>query len=190
MYNSQVSAKNDLSDISDWFKGNFSTSEQVAKDSTIADLHLKVSQFSLEEKPGVWAYLERSNSADLDHPYRQEVYHFTLSSLGLITLDIYKIKNQLKYVGACENESLLKLLTFDKLEPKSNCSIVLNKSDKIYIGTSAGKNCPSTLRNATYATTDMEITKVDFFIWERGYNSQGVQVWGSQTSGYIFKKLK
>ena len=187
---SSISAKTDLQDISKWFKGNYSTTEQANKDSTIIDLSLKVAQFSIQDTPGNWAYLETAFSNDKDNPYRQEVYHFSITSFGLINLDIYTIKNSASYVGACDNDSLLNRLTLEMLEQKSNCSIIITKTDNIYIGSTAGKNCPSTLRGAKYETTELEITKVDFFLWERGYDARSTQVWGSSTTGYIFKKEK
>ncbi len=182
-------AENHLEKLTTWFSGEYTTSEQAAVDSQTIELHLEVTPFSIKDQKGKWFYLETAFLSSPDSPYRQEVYHFHPSNFGFLNLDIYDISDPNLYLGALNNNSLLEEISLNKLTIKPGCSIYLKNIDDVFIGSTSGKKCVSTLRNAHYAQTDFEITQVDFYLWERGFDLRNKQVWGQKESGYIFKKI-
>lgn len=181
-------AQDHIENLTKWFSGEYSTNEQATVDSQTIALHLEVTHFSLKDQIGEWFYLETAFNSSPNSPYRQEVYHFHPSDFGFINLDIYEILDKDSYVGAMANNSLLEKLTIEGLTLKKGCSIYIKKIDEVFIGSTSGKKCLSTLRNAQYAQTDFEITEGDFFLWERGFDLRDKQVWGQKDNGYIFKK--
>jgi len=53
-----------------------------------------------------------------------------------------------------------------------------------------GKDCPSELRGAKYATSEVTISKNGFVSWDRGFDENGNQVWGAEYGGYDFLRVK
>ncbi|AFH47953.1 Hypothetical protein IALB_0241 [Ignavibacterium album JCM 16511] len=85
---------------------------------------------------------------------------------------------------------------FDKLSPENleardGCEVIIKRKDEnTFIGSTVDKNCTSNLRGATYATTEVVITKDKMISWDRGFNDKDEQVWGAEKGGYIFNKLQ
>ncbi|MGB0932242.1 MAG: CpcT/CpeT family chromophore lyase, partial [Chitinophagales bacterium] len=52
------------------------------------------------------------------------------------------------------------------------------------------KECGSTLRGATYATSKVNIYKDRLESWDQGFNDQDSQVWGAVKGPYIFDKME
>ena len=175
--------------LTKWFSGEYSTTEQSVVDSQIIDIHLQVTPFSLKDKSGNWFYMETAFSQDISSPYRQEVYHIFPGQLTFLNIDKYSLVNPDSYIGSFRNDSLLNFITIKELLKKDNCTVFIKKSEDIFIGASSGKGCKSKIRGSNYSTTDIEITEVDFFLWERGYDLRNKQVWGPSENGYIFKKI-
>ena len=184
------SQNNNIDLLSDWFQGKYNTSDQAKIDSLIIDKHLSVTPFSISEQTGKWFYLETSFSSSPNSPYRQEVYHFHPAKFGFLNLDIYTIVNKSKFKKLVEKDKVFEKNIIDQFTKKNKCSIYLKFIDDLFIGSTSGKLCKSTIRNASYATTEIEITEGDFFLWERGFDLRENQVWGSKENGYIFIKIK
>ncbi len=178
-----------LSLLDEIFSGEYSTSEQAQVDSEIIDLHLEITPFSMENQPGKWFYLETAFTGSIDSPYKQEVYNFQTASIDFIYLERYTIKNGKKYIHALKDKNVLKTLSVEQLQKKENCTILISIKKNTFIGITAGKGCISKVRNAQYSTTDIEITKEDFFLWEQGFDGKNKQVWGPKMNGYVFKKI-
>lgn len=179
-----------LSLLDELFSGEYTTSEQAQVDSEIIDLHLEITPFSIENQSGKWFYLETAFTGSTDLPYKQEVYNFQTASLDFIYLERYTVKDGKKYIHALKDKNVLKTLSVEQLQKKENCTILITREKNTFIGITAGKDCLSKVRKAQYSTTDIEITKEDFFLWEQGFNSKDKQVWGPKINGYVFKKIK
>ncbi len=180
----------EIESLTEWFTGEYTTTEQTAIDSQIIDIHLYVTPFDIKDQKGKWFYLETAYTDDKDSPYRQEFFHIYVARLGFVYVDRYAIENSEPYIGAFTNNDLLKDITMEKLQKNDYCTVYLQKRKDLYTGSSNGNKCQSNIRRAKYATTDIEITEVDFFLWEKGFDAQGKQVWGTTFNGYVFQKLK
>ncbi|MFN0200091.1 MAG: CpcT/CpeT family chromophore lyase, partial [Bacteroidia bacterium] len=53
-----------------------------------------------------------------------------------------------------------------------------------------GKECPSALRGAKYATSEVVIEKKRIISWDRGFNAKDEHVWGAKNGGYEFVRKK
>ncbi|MBL0340371.1 MAG: chromophore lyase CpcT/CpeT [Bacteroidetes bacterium] len=104
---------------------------------------------------------------------------------------VYTIKEPLRFAGAWENKQLLQGITPDSLELRSGCSILIKKKGAgEFEGSTNGKDCPSNLREASYAKSEVVINQKQLVSWDRGFDSSDKQVWGAEKGGYVFEKLK
>ena len=58
-----------------------------------------------------------------------------------------------------------------------------------YKGDTGIKTCESSLRGASYATSEVEMTSQKILSWDRGFDAEGNHVWGAEKAGYVFDKL-
>jgi hypothetical protein len=141
-----------------------------------------------DRKDGYWLYVEQAASQTKDKPYRQRIYHLFLEK-GAIISEIYSIPEESKYVGGYKNPQLFDNLSPDSLSARTGCAVIIQRFDEnTFIGSTVKKNCTSNLRGASYATTEVKITKDSMISWDRGFNDKDEQVWGAVKGGYIFKK--
>ena len=104
---------------------------------------------------------------------------------------VYTFDNPLDYVGAWNDESKLAGLSPEKLLERSGCAIILKPyAPGVFVGSTESLRCDSSLRGATYATSIVLINKDQIYSWDRGFDIKGQQVWGAQTGGYEFKRVK
>jgi len=57
-----------------------------------------------------------------------------------------------------------------------------------FVGSTVDRSCPSDLRGASYATTEVRVSEGELLSWDRGFDEEGRQVWGSRAGGYLFRK--
>lgn len=95
----------------------------------------------------------------------------------------------LRYAEAWRAADPLQRLQPDELVPRAGCSIHLRSiNSETYVGSTTGKACGSSLRGASYATSDVVVTPTQLLSWDRGSADDGEQVWGAETGPYIFVK--
>lgn len=177
--------------IAELLPGAYSTSQQAVNDSYFLDLQLHIVHIDNQaDSIGYWFYLETAFTADSLRPYKQQVYRLLPYQLGMVKLLEYSIPNKEKYVTAWLNPAILNNIINDSLVLKTNCAIVIKELDNIFVGSTTGEGCLSTLRGAVFEATEIEISKKEFYIWNRGYNHKKEQVWGTKESGYSFLKKK
>lgn len=97
----------------------------------------------------------------------------------------------MRYAGAWANPQIFKELNKDSLIDRQGCAIFLHKN-KLgdFAGSTPGKECLSTLRGATYATSEVVIEKDQLVSWDRGWSKEDKQLWGAVKAGYRFIKQK
>jgi len=65
--------------------------------------------------------------------------------------------------------------------------VVLDRVDDRYFG-GIDRNCNSDLRGARYATSGVVIKEDQLIIWDRGFDENDRQFWGSEKGEYVFMK--
>jgi len=178
----------DFLQLLDWMTGEFSSSEQAAKDTTYYDITLKMTRIWPEKKTGAWIYVEQAVAATPNEPYRQRVYFVRELGDGQFSSDIYTIPEEEKFIGAWKDVSAFAEMDQFDLTYKDGCAVFLNYDGFQYSGGTNEGTCKSTLRGASYASSEVQITEGILKSWDRGFDEEGNQVWGAEKGGYIFKK--
>ena len=77
------------------------------------------------------------------------------------------------------------------MDIRQGCEVVLSRNaDGSYEGSTIDKNCKSTLRGASYATSKVRVEKGMITSWDQGFDDKDEQVWGATEGPYIFKTIK
>ena len=180
----------ELQNLKSWMTGSFSSEEQANLDSNFYNIHLHMVQIWVERTDAVWLYVEQAASWSLEKPYRQRVYRVSANEDGTFESAVFTFNDPLRFTGAWKNENPLSELTPDSLLEREGCALILHYEEGAFVGSTNEKDCTSNLRDASYATSEARIEENVLTSWDRGYDENGVQVWGAITGPYIFKKLK
>jgi hypothetical protein len=180
----------DLALLINWMTGEFSSAEQADSDTNYYDISLKMTRIWPDKKKGAWLYVEQAMAENLDEPYRQRVYFVNELGGGQFSSDVYLIPEEEKFVGAWKDPSLLSDLTQFDLKYKEGCAVFLAYDGFQFTGKTNTGTCESDLRGASYATSEVSITRGVLKSWDRGYDEEGNQVWGAEDGPYVFKKTE
>lgn len=179
-----------LEKLAEWMTGSFTSEEQSILDTSFYNIHLQMVRIWPDRKDGIWLYVEQAASWALEKPYRQRVYHLTQEVCGSTYKSaVYTFEDPLRFAGDYAVSEPLAGLTVDSLEEKTGCHIVLEYDDCEFTGSTGVKTCDSELRGASYATSEVSLTKYALKSWDRGFDETGKQVWGATKGPYIFKKV-
>jgi hypothetical protein len=182
--------QDDLLRLVSYMTGSFSSQEQAASDSNFYDIRLEMVRIWEERTDGVWLYVEQAAARMLDKPYRQRIYRLTQVDDSTFRSDVFTMRNPLRYAGQWKKAKPMTTVMPDSLGERQGCSIILKKEgDSAFVGGTAGKECASMLAGAKYATSEVRITATELYSWDRGYDAEDKQVWGSTAGAYIFKKI-
>lgn len=185
-----TSDEGDLTLLATWMTGSFSSAEQAAADTNYFDIRLRMARMWEGRDDGVWLYVEQASAVRLERPYRQRVYRLTASGETLRS-EVFLLPDPLRFAGAWRNVAVLDGLTPDSLIAREGCSILLKRTGpRSFAGSTAGNGCPSELRGARYATSAVTISDTGMMSWDRGFDADGKQVWGAETGGYMFRKIR
>lgn len=181
--------QNQIDVLVNYMTGSFSSEEQAKSDSNYFNIELEMVQIWKDRTDGPWIYIEQAVAESKNKPYRQRVYRLKEQSDGKIESIVYTIPDPQRFAGDYKKDFPLVRLTPDSLTRKEGCKVVLYRADIGYFeGSTVDKNCPSELRGASYATSEVMIDKDKLISWDRGFDENGRQVWGAEEGGYIFKK--
>ena len=163
--------------------GVFWTEEQHRRDSTFDNVIVRTNLIRKDDDGTYWMYTEQGEVKDYT-PYRKRVYELKEVE-GVIWQRIYYIKDEKRFSYLNSTE-----ITQEDVIPKEGCDIwIIVDDDGNYNGNTDGKNCVATFRGSSYVTTDFWVYKGKILSWERGWNENGEQVWGSERGYYIYKKI-
>jgi CpeT protein len=173
-----------------WMTGSFSSGQQAASDTNYHDIRLEMVRIWPAREDGYWLYVEQAVATDLERPYRQRVYHVTVTDGGSFRSDVYEMRNPLRFAGAWRDEHPLEGFSPDSLEQRPGCAVLLDWYENgMYVGSTVGSECISSHRGASYATSEVIVERTGIRTWDRGYDEAGEQVWGAESGGYVFDKV-
>jgi hypothetical protein len=67
--------------------------------------------------------------------------------------------------------------------------ILHRREDGSFTGSTVEDRCRSTLRGATYATSEVKVYPDRIESWDRGFDGADEQVWGAVAGPYVFRKV-
>ncbi|MBL9000518.1 MAG: chromophore lyase CpcT/CpeT [Phycisphaerae bacterium] len=184
-----------LKEVSSLLIGTFSSAEQHAIDPEhYFDIRLRMVPIWADRTDGVWLYVEQAAATNTDKPYRQRVYHVTITADGKARSEVYQLPGDpLVYAGASESKvktALLEALRPRDLALKEGCAVELARlSTRVWEGGTTGKACASERGGAAYATATVLADDTGLVTWDRGMDKDGKQVWGVTEGGYRFKRI-
>jgi len=174
--------------------GSFSSAAQAAADTNFFDIRLQMKPIWVATTPpeaGRYLYVEQAAGWTLDKPYRQRVYHVTDLGDGVFSSMVYALPDPEAAIGAWKLDFPLSNLSPADLIEREGCAVYLSRQeDGSFMGSTRDKECTSSLRGATYATSEITIGADEVLSWDRGWNDEGEQVWGAEISGYVFKRVE
>jgi len=177
--------------LATWMTGSFSSAEQASADSNYLDIRLEMHPIWKDLDDGYWLYVEQAVATHLDQPYRQRVYKLSAQADGSIRSDVYTIPDPVRFVGVWKESDRLGELMPDDLMIKPGCEVILRRmAGAGFEGGTVGTGCFSELRGAAYAISEVKVNSEGIESWDRGFDSDGNQVWGAEHGGYVFKKTK
>ncbi|MDT7832784.1 chromophore lyase CpcT/CpeT [Flavobacteriaceae bacterium S356] len=104
---------------------------------------------------------------------------------------IYTIPSDSLWIGAWKNPKDFDKILPEDLTERTGCEVLLKKVGANHFkGATGVKTCKSSLRGASYATSEVEITKGKIVSWDRGFDSDGNHVWGAEKAGYVFDEIE
>ena len=181
-----------ISQVTQWMTGTFQSKQQSRKaPSEYHDIRLIQMPIWPGRDDGPWLYVEQAYMSELDQPYRQRIYRLVVQDDGRIGSEVFGLPdNPLVYTAPWRGNGSLGGLHPDSLVPRPGCQVVFERVDgNTYTGGIEGTGCPSSLVGASYLTSDVTLRSDRILIWDRGYDSQGRQVWGSTAGPYIYKRV-
>ncbi len=180
-----------LERLSAMMSGSYSSQAQSLEDTSFYDIRLEMARIWPERTDGHWLYVEQAVSTYLDRPYRQRVYQLVEEPDGRYRSIVYTLNDPIPLIGAWKKPSLFDQIGQERLKLREGCDIVMSydaEKDQ-YSGSTADKTCPSNLRDARWASAEVELNREVMFTWDKGLNDEGEQLWGSEKGPYRFEKL-
>jgi hypothetical protein len=175
--------------LADWMTGTFSSAVQAADDPQFFDVTLHMTPIWLDRDDGPWLYVEQAMAEYPDRPYRQRVYQLRRVDRDLFESRVFTLPDPPAVIGAWRAETPLDALAPGDLERREGCSILMRRRGDAFVGSTLARLCTSTLQDATYATSEVLITAEGMVSWDRGFDADGNQVWGSTEGGYVFDRI-
>lgn len=180
----------DLAQLYDMMSGHFSSEEQAIEDSSFFNINLVMFPIWEKNKEAKWLYVEQAVTEYIDRPYRQRVYRLSKTADNMMESRVFALNNPAKYIHGWDNPDIFNQITPDSLVLRQGCAVYLKKKGNCFTGSTNDKDCVSTLRGATYATSIVTVCEDEVVSWDQGWDSSDEQVWGAVKEGYVFKRKK
>lgn len=180
-----------LAELSAWMSGSFSSAAQHQQDpQSYHEIVLHMQPIWTARSDGPWLYVEQALATKQERPYRQRVYRLRLGAAGEVWSDVYTLpQDPLRFAGAWQEPKRLDELDPAQLVFREGCSLRLSRgADGAWSGATQGKQCPSELSGARYATSEARVEAQLLTSWDRGYDERDQQVWGAVHGPYRFVK--
>lgn len=168
--------------------GSYTSAAQAKADSGYFEIELEMVRIWPKRRDGAWFYVEQATAASKEKPYRQRIYHLREVNDSTFISRILTIKGGASFFGAYRDPLKLATLSPDSLVVLEGCDITLHRRGNTYVGSTEQGRCPSTREGARYTTSEVVLSADRMVSWDRGWNADGVQVWGAEKGGYVFLK--
>lgn len=176
----------DVLRLASWLEGSFGSAAQAARDPAFRDVRLHVARIWRDRDDGPWLYVEQAMADALDAPYRQRIYQLIRRSDGALESRVFTLPSPEAAVGAWKDAGRLAGLSPSSLTERAGCEITLRFADDAFEGATRERACPSDLRGASWASSEVTLRADRLLSWDRGFDADGKQVWGAETGGYEF----
>ncbi len=133
-------------------------------------------------------YVEQALLESPDRPYRQRFYRIEETADGGVVSRVFEPKEPVAVSGKWRDPSDLALYGPGDVVERLGCAVRLKRTDGGWRGSTEGKECPSALSGARWATSEVTLRPGRVESWDRGYDAAGRQVWGARSGPYVFER--
>ncbi|PZV15779.1 MAG: chorismate mutase [Leptolyngbya sp.] len=173
--------------------GKMDTSAQAIANSKAPNVQMTTCRIELTtpaDPQSIFLYQEQAMSTSLDKPYRQRFLQISPSPLSQsVRSRSYKPTDPTRWSGLCDRaaDSIERTVNLSDLGTPV-CNVFLKRVDTGYMGNTPIDGCPANVRGAVRITNHIELTIASMNTWDRGFDTQGKQVWGAKTESYQFRR--
>jgi hypothetical protein len=185
-------APSGVEEVATLLEGTMDSSAQAMRRRDFRDV--RITHCRLPSDPGqpqdgsVMMYVEQGMSLDSNRPYRQRLMRLTAGEGDTVVSSIFKpAVDPVAFVGLCD-----KPLAERKVKPTdfgaADCHVILRRTTDGWAGASEANGCPNNHRGAVLATSEVKLGPTGMTSWDRGWDAEGKQAWGSVPGPYEFVK--
>lgn len=164
--------------------GRFDSRAQALRDPRYLAIQLLTCEVAVPDLGPRVMYVEQARADALNAPYRQRLY-VVEPEAGGVRSRVFEFHTPATVVGLCADPSRADVRPEDVVE-REGCAVHLRADGTRFTGGTRGEGCESTLMGARYATSEVELRDDGLDSWDRGFNAQGMQVWGATAGAYRF----
>ena len=174
--------------LADWIQGEFSSEQQAQTNSNYLNIYLNAVRIWPEKLGARWIYVEQAQADQQAKPYRQRIYQVITGTHADLEVRIYSFApSQTPPAGSYKDPSWFQRIDPVFLVPLGGCTMhFTTNTDGTFTGRIKGTGCRSTLHGADHTSSEVTVTAQEIRSWDRGWDSNGTQVWGPTTGPYIF----
>lgn len=186
----QTASQGSIGELMGMMTGSFNSAEQEATDSSYYNISLHMYPI-WEDREGNWLYVEQALNEMQEKPYRQRIYQVEQTGDQTFKTTVYALTNPDDAIGKWKTPEWFDHFDESILDEREGCGVFLVKTaGGSYQGSTKKGECQSSLRGASYATSQVVISEGEIYSWDQGFNAEDEQVWGALEGGYLFKKIK
>ena len=176
-------------EVAEFLSGWMTSEAQSESEPSYFNVHLVGLPIWTDRTDGHWIYVEQAVAEHLDRPYRQRIYHVFAAENEVIS-EIYTLPQPAEWIAVWRNREVIGSLSPEELSKKAGCAVRLRaRGVGHYEGGTEIGTCASTRSGASYATSEVILTKNRLESWDRGFDAAGVQVWGATEGAYVFRRI-
>jgi len=177
-----------LKELFTLMQGSFHSEAQSKQDSSYYNISLHM--YPIWKDRGNYLYVEQALFRMQDKPYRQRIYEISKVNDSTYQSAIYTIPNDSLWIGKWKTPEDFNRIATEYVTEKEGCEVLLTRvKENHFQGSTGVYTCMSTLRGASYATSEVEIFENKIISWDRGFDAEGNYVWGAKKGGYVFEKV-
>ena len=156
-------------------QGTFNSEIQSNEDPSYYNISLHM--YPIWKEKGNFLYVEQAINSMQDKPYRQRIYEVTRLNDSVFKSAIYTILNDSLWIGKWKTPNAFNSLSMEDITLRDGCEVLLKRiGENHYKGETGKTSCKSSLRGASYATSEVEITEGKIISWDRGFDSENNHV--------------
>lgn len=178
-------------EVADAMAGAYTNASQASASADFQSLVLHMRPIWVDRTDGLWLYVEQAQASSPESPYRQRVYQIVDGAdAESVDCRVFQFgQNSSQFIGEWKRDRPLHSIAPALLVPLAGCTMTFHRdSVGSWIGTTAASECATSAHGAAYVVSEVTLTSSEFHSLDRGFNTSGVQVWGSAAGPYVFVK--
>ncbi len=169
-------------------QGHFFSQRQSNGSANYENMSLRLTPIWKEK--GNYLFVEQGKYDDLENPNYVRVYKLSHSG-DIYKKDVYKVKNQQKWIGKWNTPEVYNDLTETDIELEPGCQIILDQKEDGSFSGHTDFNCHVfNLEKTHYAAVVMKVKPNQIIFTIIVHDKDWNLIYGSMDTGYVFNKLK